>query len=107
MPPDQKDKRRARRVKLRQPVHIRPFDQRCSPEVSTTINLSRDGIYFETSLGHYFAGMDIYLTRNFDPADPLSHEEIGEVVRVERLPNGKWGIAVRVYQIKAGQPSFA
>jgi len=51
--------------------------------------------------------MDIYLTCNFDPTDPLCHEEIGEVVRVERLPNGKWGIAVRIYRIKAGQPSFA
>jgi hypothetical protein len=95
-----KDGKRPSRVKLRQPVHIRPFDAHCHPEVCTTVNLSRHGIYFETSLAHYFAGMDIAVTRNFVPSDPLSREEIGEVVRVERLQNGKWGVAVRIFPVK-------
>jgi PilZ domain len=99
MQPKPKDARRTPRAKLRQSVRIRPFDQHCPPEVCTTVNLSRQGIYFETPIGHYFAGMGIAVTRNFAPDDPLSREEVGEVVRVERLQNGKWGIAVRIFPI--------
>jgi hypothetical protein len=96
-----KDARRAPRVKLGQPIAIRPFDRHCAPEVSTTANLSRHGIHFESPLGHYFSGMQIAVTRNFDPADPLSREEVGEVVRIEKLPSGKWGVAVRIFPVKA------
>ena len=64
-------------------------------------------MYFESSLGHYFAGMDINLTRNFDPVDPLCHEEVGEVVRVERLQNGEYGVAIRIFPIKTRPPSFS
>jgi hypothetical protein len=102
MQPKPKDARRAPRAKLCQPVRIRPFDRRCAPEVSTTVNLSRYGMYFETSLAHYFAGMGIAVTRNFVENDPLSLEEIGEVARVERLPNGGWGVAVRIFPVKPG-----
>jgi len=58
--------------------------------------MSRKGFYFETSLGHYFAGMYVYVTRNFYPGDPMSREEAGDIVRVERLKTGKWGVAIRI-----------
>jgi hypothetical protein len=35
------------------------------------------GFYFETSLGHYFSGMAVGLTRNFAPGDPVNREERG------------------------------
>jgi hypothetical protein len=84
------------RAKLSQPVRVRPFDSHCPEEIGVTQNVSRKGLYFETLQGHYFSGMEVYVTRNFNPRDPMSHDEAGEVVRVERLANGKWGVAIRI-----------
>jgi hypothetical protein len=44
--------------------------------------------------------MGIAVTRNFVP-DPLSREEVAEVVRIEKLQNGKWGVAVRIFPVIA------
>jgi hypothetical protein len=91
-----KNRRRAPRSKLSQPVRVRPFDPNCPGEVCTTLNVSRSGLYFETSAGHYFSGMEVYVTRNFQPGDPMNREEIADVVRVEKVENGKWGVAIRI-----------
>ena len=107
MQPKPKDARRAARAKICQPIRIRPLNPSCLPETSTTVNVSRHGIYFKTSVAHYFAGMDIGVTRNFVPDDPLSREEVGEVVRVERLQNGEYGVAIRIFPIKTRPPSFS
>jgi hypothetical protein len=40
--------------------------------------------------------MEVYVTRNFQPGDPMKHEETGDVVRVDKLGNGKWGVAIRI-----------
>jgi|SRR5665213_1633050 len=96
-----KNARRTPRAQLRQPLRIRPFDSHCPPEICTTVNLARHGIYFETSVGHYFVGMGIAVIRNFAPEDPIRQEEIGEVVRVEKLPNGRWGVAFRIFPLKS------
>ena len=87
---------RSPRAKLSQPVRVRPYDPHDPEEVCVTENLSRKGFYFETSLSHYFSGMCVAVTRNFVPGDPMNREEGAEVVRVERLKNGKWGVAIRV-----------
>ena len=58
--------------------------------------MSRKGFYFETSLEHYVPGMYVYVTRNFHPGDLMSREEAGDIVRVEKLPTGIWGVAIRV-----------
>jgi hypothetical protein len=84
------------RAKLSQPMRIRPFDSRCPEEICITQNVSRKGFYFETSLGHYFSGMYVHVTRNFHSGDPMNHEEMGDVVRVEKLETSKWGVAIRV-----------
>jgi hypothetical protein len=60
------------------------------------LNVSRSGLYFATTTGHYFPGMELYVTRNFRPGDPMNLEEMGEVVRVEKLKNGKSGVAIRI-----------
>jgi len=84
------------RARVSQPVRVRPFDSHYPEEVSVTRNVSRKGLYFETALGHYFSGMEVYVTRNFHPHDPMSHDEAGDVVRVEKLRTGKWGVAIRI-----------
>jgi hypothetical protein len=86
------DRRKAARVKLSRTVLVRPFDFHLSEEVCKTRNLSRTGLYFESPFGHYYAGMDVLLAWNFQPDDT----ETGKVMRVTRLSDGKWGVAIRI-----------
>jgi hypothetical protein len=45
------ERRSAPRAKLSQNVRVRPFDFRLSEEVCTTANVSKTGLYIETSVG--------------------------------------------------------
>jgi PilZ domain len=90
------ERRKAPRVKLPQTIRVRPFDFRLSEEVCATANLSRTGLYIETSFGHYYAGMNVSVARNFQPGDIVHREETAKVTRVERLNDGKWGVAIRI-----------
>ena len=84
------------RAKMAQRTRVRPYNSHLPEEICLTQNVSRRGFYFQSLLGHYFAGMYVYVTRNFHEEDPMSREEAGDVVRVERLASGKWGVAVRI-----------
>ena len=66
-------------------------------EVRTTVNVSRDGLYFTTSLEHYYVGMWLMVTFPYAPADPIKKEQIGKVVRLERLADGRVGVAVEFF----------
>src|SRR5947209_5315458 len=88
--------RRRLRLKYSRPVPVASEAKNgYVEEVRTTLNVSRDGLYFTTSLEHYRVGMLTAVTFPYSPADPVKMEEIGEVVRVERLGDGRTGIAVR------------
>jgi len=71
------------------------MDSQYAKEVCTTENVSKNGLYFKTSLGHYYAGMNVCVARNFQPTDPIYCEEAAKVVRVERINDGRWGVAIR------------
>ena len=88
--------RRPPRAKLSQTMRIRPYNSHFPEEICVTQNVSQKGFYFESSLGHYFAGMYVYVTRNFHANDPMSREEAAHVVRVERRNAKNWGVAVRI-----------
>jgi hypothetical protein len=47
-------------------------------------------------LNHYYAGMELYLTRNAGAGGPASPEEHGSIVRVEKMQNGWCRIAIRI-----------
>jgi len=90
------ERRRQLRLKFSRPVRVGSEAKYGHvEEVRTTLNVSRDGLYFTTSLGHYRVGMLTAVTFPYSPADPVKMEEIGEVVRVEQLSDGRTGIAVR------------
>jgi hypothetical protein len=84
------------RETLSEPVLIRPCDPQYPEEVCTTANVSRSGVYFVTLTDHYFIGMNLVVALNFGPDDPIHREQIGDVVRIDRLGRDKWGIAVRI-----------
>jgi PilZ domain len=97
----QQERRKAPRAKLPRRIRVRPFDFRLSEEVCMTANVSRTGLYIETSAGHYYAGMNVSVTRNFEPEDTIHREETGTVTRVEKLNDGRWGVAIRILPINA------
>jgi hypothetical protein len=96
MPQTIETTQRPPRAKLSQPMRVRPYDSHLPEEICVTKNVSRGGFYFETSRGHYFAGMYAHVTRNFQKGDGMSREEVGHVVRVERLKTGMSGVAVHI-----------
>lgn len=77
-------------------VRVRPFDTRYSVDVCETADISESGLYFETSLEHYYEGMNVSLARNFQLAGETHQEETAKIVRTERLSDRRWGVAIRV-----------
>jgi hypothetical protein len=56
-------------------------------------DFSRGGFYFTTERESYHPGKQLYVIPAFGC---FNLEYAGEVVRVEQLPNGEYGIAVRL-----------
>jgi hypothetical protein len=100
MQPDFKERREATRIDLKQVVRIRPFDPQFPPEYCTTYNVSETGLYFSTSARHYTPGMNVYVTSDFQPANPMNRSVAGNVVRVDELDGGKLGVAVHIFSGK-------
>jgi hypothetical protein len=53
-------------------------------------------LYVVTPAEHYFVGMNLVVTLNFGPEDPLHREQIADVVRVEKLEEDMSGVAIRI-----------
>jgi hypothetical protein len=90
------ERRGAPRAKLPRIIRVRPFDLCLPEEVCITTNFSKTGLYFETSVRHYYAGMNVSVARNFHADDPVHREESAKIIRVEKLEDGKWGVAIRI-----------
>jgi hypothetical protein len=88
--------RHERRVNLSQPVCLRPVNSRYTEENCTSLDVSKGGLLLESSSNHYYAGMEVYLTRNLGGGGPANPEEHGSVVRVQKMPNGKCRMAIRI-----------
>jgi len=84
------------RETLSEPVRVCPCDPLYPEEVCTTANVSRSGLYFVTPTSHYYVGMNVVVTLNFGPDDPIHREQIGDVVRIEGLDEDTWGVAIRI-----------
>ena len=92
-------KRKHRRAKLVKPVRVRPSEPRDVhfEDLPISVNASKEGIYFTTRRKEYYKGMRVFVTFPFSsPHDPMNCEYVAEVVRIEELPNNKFGIAVHL-----------
>ncbi len=92
------DKRRSRRIRIGQPLRVRASDPKDAQieETNITKNVSREGIYFVTTIADYAEGMRLYVTvPHHSPRIPEDREYLGQVVRVERLAEGHKGVAVQ------------
>jgi hypothetical protein len=97
--PQYNAKRRSRRAKIVKPLRVRPSEPRDEhfEDLPVSINASREGIFFQTRRDNYYKGMRVFVTFPFTSAhDPMNCEYVAEVVRVEKLPNNKFGVAVHL-----------
>ena len=93
------DKRLSRRAKIARPVRARPSDPRDEhfEDLPVGVNASKEGIYFNSRQKSYYKGMRVFVTFPFSsPHDPMNCEYVAEVVRVEELAKGKFGVAVQL-----------
>ena len=98
----QSDRRREPRTRDARPVYLRPADLSGADfeEVRTMTDFSRIGFYFTTAnIESYRNGMLLYAIPAFGC---FNFEYVGEVVRIDCLPHGEYGIAV--YLIRIGNP---
>jgi hypothetical protein len=66
-------------------------------EVRSMRDLSRSGFYFTTERASYQPGNRLHVVPAFGC---LNLEYLGEVVRVEQLPLGEYGVAVRLLRVE-------
>jgi hypothetical protein len=97
--PQYTEQRKSRRAKIAKPLRVRPSEPRDEhfEDLPVSVNASKEGIYFISRTKNYYKGMRVFVTFPFSSShDPMSCEYVAEVVRVEELPNGKFGIAVHL-----------
>jgi hypothetical protein len=93
------DKRLSHRARIARPVRVRPSEPRDDhfEDLPISVNASKTGIYFASRLHSYYPGMRVFVTFPYSsPHDPMNCEYVAQVVRVEKLENGKTGVAVHL-----------
>lgn len=84
---------------MSRPLRVRPSDPNDDhfEDLPVSVNASKQGIYFTTRVASYYPGMRVFVTFPFTSAhDPMNCEYVAEVLRVEKLANGKFGVAVNL-----------
>jgi len=92
-------KRKHHRAKMAKPLRVRPSQPRDEhfEDLPISMNASKEGIYFQSRRENYYKGMRVFVTFPFTTRhDPMNCDYVGEIVRVEKLPNGKFGVAVHL-----------
>lgn len=85
------------RVPLRLPVRVRVWALNGPEEITTTRNVSRGGLYFESSAA-FQVGQEVRVALNYSQKSAATAlEQVGTVVRVEPLPDAskQRGVAVK------------
>lgn len=101
------DRRRSRRLKIGQPVKVRPSDPRGDSfeDISNTKNVSREGFYFLTPRKNYVEGMRLFVTLPYHgTGDQRNQEHVGQVIRVDAAREDQWGVAVQLLSPIGGGP---
>ena len=91
------DARTRKRLKVCLPVHIRPFDARFAEieDVGQVVDFTRDGLYFKTTMPHYFVGMRLIVTFPFGEKVSTHRKFLASIVRLECLEGDNRGVAVQ------------
>jgi hypothetical protein len=103
--------RRSRRAKIARMLRVRPSEPRDEhfEDMPISANASREGIFFTTRREGYYPGMRVFVTFPYSsPHDPMNCEYVAHVVRVEKMPKGKFGVAIELLMTmnySSGSPS--
>jgi CheY-like chemotaxis protein len=91
------DRRKRRRALISAPIRVRAVHvtQGGPDEISTTLDVSRNGVLFATSLPTFAAGMEVAVTFPYagSPLIPRS-EQSGRVVRVSEMLDNRRSVAI-------------
>jgi hypothetical protein len=98
-PADRSDRRREPRILSDRLVYVQLANSGDAyfEEVRCMRDLSRSGFYFITDRNSYQPGIQLHVIPAFGC---LNLEYLGEVVRVEELPFGEFGVAVRLLHVE-------
>jgi len=91
------DRRRRRRALISAPIRVRGVDvtEDGPDEISTTLDVSRNGLLFATSLDRFAAGMEVAVTFPYTKTPGVVQaEQPGRVVRVSEIFDGRWSVAI-------------
>jgi CheY-like chemotaxis protein len=105
--PVRQERRHRRRVKISAPVRVRQVNLRHASEfdLTMTADVSREGILFETTRATYQRGQEVAVVfpyRAMLPGEQV-HEQRGQVVRVVRASENRYGVAVAFID---GDPAY-
>ena len=93
------EKRRSRRAKIARTLRVRPSEPKDDhfEDLPVSINASREGVLFKTRRTAYYPGMRVFVTFPYSSAhDPMNCEYVAKVVRVDKMPNDRFGVAVEL-----------
>jgi hypothetical protein len=93
------ENRSSPRVRISRKLRVRPSESEFEhfEEFPISANVSKSGVYFYTSLQSYRKGMRLFVTYPFTFAnDPMKSEYLAEVVRVEKISNERFGVAIHL-----------
>ena len=93
-----KERRGTARARLALPIKLRTADFSDGEfvQIAKTLNTSRAGLYFPDAFDRYYTGMRLrFIVPYHAGSGAPDIEEIGEVIRVDRLANSPFGIAVQ------------
>jgi CheY-like chemotaxis protein len=91
------ERRRRRRVMISAPVRVRGVYAASNgpDEISTTVDVSRHGFLFVSARIDFVQGMTVAVTFPYSKsAVPAQAEQPGRVVRVSRMPDGRFAVAI-------------
>ncbi len=102
------DRRRAARASVLIPVRLRPvrFTDGNFEDLTSTVNIARGCLYVTTWRDSYFPGMRVLVTYPYiSSAKGSGWEYLGEVVRLETHPDGRFRVAVKLQFVMQSSPS--
>lgn len=87
--------RRSARTAVSLPVRVQSKEEAGDfEEISTTQNVSCDGVYFHTRISLYRVGMAVVVTLPYSTETEFYAQFFGTVVRIDSLSDCRFGIAV-------------
>ena len=102
------ERRHAARASVLIPVRVRPvrFTDGNFEDVTSTVNISRGCLYITTWRDSYYRGMRVLVTYPYISSGKSSGwEYLGEVVRMETHPDGRFRVAVKLQFVMQSAPS--